>query len=264
MKKFLETGLREFARWTACGCIVVAAHAAVPAWLMMAGVDDDANAAAGAIVVELAPMMAAPANDKMDLPPGPDQVQSDASVAVQAEKLKERPEETEEPKAEETEVKIDETVKSEIEIESAKPKPAPEKPAPQDNQVFSPVTTAIQLSRADDVPTPVAPQQTVYTEDDSDRIPEWRRQVSNKLERNKRYPASARSRGEQGTTYIEFKLDREGRVIESRVVRSSGSATLDQETLELLHRSEPFPKPPLTSLKGATVFLAIPLHYKMR
>jgi protein TonB len=183
---------------------------------------------------------------------------------MKAAKVEEKTEETPEPKVSETEVKITETMKSEIEIDRTSPKPVPEQPTPQENQAFAPVTTAIQLPRSDDVTTPVAPQQTVYTEDDSDRIPEWRRQVSNKLERNKRYPASAKSRGERGTTYIEFKLDREGRVIESRVVRSSGSAALDHETLDLLHRADPFPKPPVATLNGATVVLSYPLVFNMR
>ncbi len=130
--------------------------------------------------------------------------------------------------------------------------------------MFQPVTTAIQLPRADDVVTPVAPQQTDYSEDDSDKIPEWQKQVSNKLERNKRYPAHARARGEHGTAYVEFKLDREGHVTDSRIVRSSGSAALDQETLELLRRSDPLPKPPKASMKGNTMHLSVPLHFKMR
>jgi protein TonB len=230
----------------------------------MSNASDASDSTAGAIVIELAPMLAAPANDRIDLPPGPDQVQSDAAVAVQAAKIEEKTEKAEDPKPIENDVKITDSSKSEIELDSGAPKPIPEQPVPQENQIFQPVTTAIQLPRADDVATPVAPQQTLFNEDDSNKIPEWHKQVSNKLERNKRYPAHAKARGEQGTAYIEFKLDREGHVVDSRIVRSSGSTALDQETLELLHRSDPFPKPPKASLKGATVHLAIPLHFKIR
>ncbi|MGZ5810297.1 MAG: TonB family protein [Xanthobacteraceae bacterium] len=264
MNRWSEFGVREIVRWGVCGCVVLAAHTAVPAWIMLSDPADDANSTAGAIVIELAPMMAAPANDKAELPPGPDQVQSDASVAIKSGKLEEKTEEVTEPQPNEPQTKIAETVKSEIELDSVKPKPVQEQPAPQENQTFAPETTAVQLPRADDVSVAVAPQQTQYNEDDSDKIPEWHKQVTNKLERNKRYPAQARIRGEQGTAYLEFKLDREGHVTESRIIRSSGSTALDQETIELLRRSDPFPKPPHATLKGATVVLAIPLNFKMR
>jgi protein TonB len=54
------------------------------------------------------------------------------------------------------------------------------------------------------------------------------------LERNKRYPGTAQSRREQGVAQIFFSLDGQGRVIDSRVVRSSGATSLDEEALALL------------------------------
>ena len=57
------------------------------------------------------------------------------------------------------------------------------------------------------------------------------------LERNKRYPESAQSRRQEGVAQIFFSLDRQGRVIDSRVVRSSGASALDEEALALLRRA---------------------------
>jgi protein TonB len=72
----------------------------------------------------------------------------------------------------------------------------------------------------------------------------WRSQIVTILERNKRYPSEARSRGEQGVTRLAFSIDAQGRLLSSRIVASSGSAALDAETLALVRRAEPFPPPP--------------------
>jgi protein TonB len=83
------------------------------------------------------------------------------------------------------------------------------------------------------------------------------------LERNKRYPAAARSRNEQGTAQLAFSLDRHGRVTSSKIVRSSGSTALDQESLELVRRAQPFPPPP-SNLPGAEINLSVPVRFNMR
>ena len=43
---------------------------------------------------------------------------------------------------------------------------------------------------------------------------------------------------------MTFSIDREGRVLTTRLVKGSGSAILDNEALELLSRASPFPVPP--------------------
>jgi protein TonB len=46
-------------------------------------------------------------------------------------------------------------------------------------------------------------------------------------------------------------------------VHSSGSPALDQETLDLLQRAQPFPPPP-PELAGAQIDLTVPIRYNMR
>jgi protein TonB len=72
----------------------------------------------------------------------------------------------------------------------------------------------------------------------------WRTQVASLIEHNKRFPSQARDRDEQGSVLVGFSVDRDGHLLSSRIVKSSGSAVLDAETLALLHRSQPFPPPP--------------------
>jgi protein TonB len=83
------------------------------------------------------------------------------------------------------------------------------------------------------------------------------------LERNKRYPPAARSRRQQGVAQLFFSLDRHGHVTESRVLRSSGATTLDQEALALLRRAQPFPPPP-PELTGERVGVTVPIRFNLK
>jgi protein TonB len=90
----------------------------------------------------------------------------------------------------------------------------------------------------------------------------WLGQVKSLLERNKRYPADARSRREMGTVELAFTLDRQGRVIASRIVHSSGSNTLAQGTLDLVRRTQPFPPPP-AAVTGKQFDLKMPIRFNI-
>ena len=94
-------------------------------------------------------------------------------------------------------------------------------------------------------------------------MPTWKTRVVALLERNKRYPGTAQSRREQGVAQIFFSLDRQGRVIDSRVVRSSGATSLDEEALALLRRAQPFPAPP-RELAGDRVDLTVPIRFNLK
>ena len=89
----------------------------------------------------------------------------------------------------------------------------------------------------------------------------WRNQIVTILERNKRYPSEARGRGEQGVTRLAFSIDAEGHLLSSRIVRSSGSAALDAETLALVQRAQPFPPPP-PELAGSE--MTVPVSFNIR
>jgi periplasmic protein TonB len=63
------------------------------------------------------------------------------------------------------------------------------------------------------------------------------------LNSHKRYPESARERGEEGRAVLHFSVERDGRVTEAAVVRSSGYADLDQGLEEMMRGATlpPFP-----------------------
>jgi periplasmic protein TonB len=62
---------------------------------------------------------------------------------------------------------------------------------------------------------------------------------------------------------LTFSLDRQGRVVSSKIAKSSGSSALDEATLELVRRAQPFPAPP-PEMAGAEVNLSVPIRYNIR
>ena len=91
----------------------------------------------------------------------------------------------------------------------------------------------------------------------------WNKALVAHLNRFKRYPNAARTRGVQGEVSVTFTIDRTGQVVASHVLRSSGSTTLDDEALAVLHRASPLPSPP-AQVAGATIDLTIPIQFKIR
>ena len=83
------------------------------------------------------------------------------------------------------------------------------------------------------------------------------------IERHKRYPEEARTRREQGVAQVFFSIDRQGRIIESRVVKPSGFSALDEEALAMLQRADPFPAPPPEVPGKDRVDMPIPIRFNL-
>jgi periplasmic protein TonB len=94
-------------------------------------------------------------------------------------------------------------------------------------------------------------------------IATWQGRLAAHIERFKRYPVEARERGEQGLAKVAFTIDHQGHLLASRIVQSSGSPTLDQETLDMLTRAQPMPMPPEGIPDGALSFV-VPVRFNIR
>ena len=97
----------------------------------------------------------------------------------------------------------------------------------------------------------------------SDAVPNWKSQLVARLERYKRYPSEAQSRGEYGVAQLAFSVDRSGGVHNARITRSSGSSLLDQATLALIARAAPLPPPP-PEITGSQIPISVPIRYDIR
>jgi protein TonB len=263
MIEFSYEDRRDLLRWGLSGAIVLALHGGIAAAMVQWREAVDASEPAAAMVIDLAPFPVSSAVVPMDIAPGPEQVEAQATPETPVD----IPEETREEIAETKDVsEVQPGIAPAIDpdtVAALPPKPKPEAPKPQDNQTPAPITTAPQAIPAEVAPVAAAPAQGRPNNNDSNAIPTWRIRVVGILERNKRYPSAAQARHEQGTAQLAFSLDRRGRVTSTRILRSSGSAALDHETLELVRRAQPFPPPP-PELPGTEISLSVPIRFNIR
>jgi protein TonB len=94
-------------------------------------------------------------------------------------------------------------------------------------------------------------------------VSSWRSEISAIIEHSKRYPQAARERREQGVAQLAFSIDREGRILSSRIVTSSGFSALEEETLALLQQAQPFPAAP-PEVPGTEFKFTVPVRYGIR
>jgi protein TonB len=127
------------------------------------------------------------------------------------------------------------------------PKPEPPKAVEEDTPPPAPTT---------------APTEGRQDTSGSNLLPKWQKEISAILERNKRYPSEARANRQQGVAKIAFNMDRQGRVLSTRLVASSGSSALDQEALSLTQRTQ-FPPPPVV-FSGGEITVTVPVRFSLR
>jgi len=170
-------------------------------------------------------------NDVILLELRPEQVQAEPTPEKPAEQVEQKPD-------------LLPQQQSDVMLTSRAPVPQVE-PAPQEPLPPAPVTSAAQAARA------------------RAAIASWHSEISRLIEHNKRYPEGARTRRQEGVAELFFSIDRQGRVLTSRIVTSSGFAALDEEALAVVQRIQPFPPPPLEVADDEIKF-QVPIRFGLR
>lgn len=154
-------------------------------------------------------------------------------------------------------------------VKKEKPLPQPERPKIETPEIRLISDNSITLPEIEPVPDPGQPvKETTAPESKalppapqvSTGKPTWEGLVLGALNKKKRYPPWSMSRREQGVPWIRFVMDREGKVLSSRLERSSGFADLDREAVALPKRASPLPKPP-DDVIGETIELVLPVEF---
>lgn len=96
-----------------------------------------------------------------------------------------------------------------------------------------------------------------------DALKAYAAKVRQRLERSKKYPSAALAQKISGQATVRFTLDRQGRVLSSVLVGSSGQAVLDEEVMALVKRVSPLPPMP-KELPQNTLTLTIPIRFSVR
>nr|WP_255206232.1 TonB family protein [Janthinobacterium sp. BJB401] len=142
------------------------------------------------------------------------------------------------------------------------PSPDPGKDAAKEAAV-----PAQASSSATPAPSPVrGPQAAPFNSDTpstSAAPASWQSQVLGHLAHFKRYPGDARQRKRAGAAWVRFQVDRDGKLLASELVTSSGTVLLDREALQVLQRAQPLPAPPATVLRQGTVTVTLPVSFRL-
>jgi protein TonB len=239
----------ETLRWGACFALALGFHVGGAAALLAHwNEDSDLVANAPVVMIELAPLPVAPDITPTEAPP--DKVLS-----------KEAEPEPEPPKPIEKTVELPPEPQAEP-LQAVMPPPKPiekkvEKPRQKHASLASAPSTAEQRAERAAAPMPGASSHN------PNAVPNWKSELVARLERAKRYPSEAQSRGEHGVAQLAFSVDRSGGVHNAHIAHSSGSSLLDQATLALIQRAAPLPPPP-PEISGAQIAIVVPIRYNIR
>jgi periplasmic protein TonB len=225
----------EPARWALCFVAVVAAHSLAALWFLPSHQEaSEFDAGAPVVMLELPEVEATSATPPNDLAPAPTEAES-APTPPKEEQTK--------PPEQEAEVAL----------------PTPEPPTPAPPTVASPPTAepSVTMPAVAALPTPGAEVIPAAV------LRRWQSALVAHIERFKRYPGEARAHNERGVARVAFRIDHEGRILASRIVQSSGSATLDAESIEMLARAQPMPRPP-SALPDSELSFVVPVRFNIR
>jgi protein TonB len=87
--------------------------------------------------------------------------------------------------------------------------------------------------------------------------------VVRRLEQYKRYPSEAQARRAEGVVTLNFRVNRNGRVLAREIVRSSGHPELDKEVVSMIERAQPLPPFP-PSMPEDQLALTVPIRFSLR
>jgi protein TonB len=274
-KGLLRPDWREAGRWSLAGIVVVGVHAGAVWAINKYQPEDRGGDIAAAVMIDMeplpAPVVAQPVKEEVPVEPepvNPEPVQQEAAAPEPAEQVQPEPEQqiqpleegtpdhpepdlAEEvtPEPEEAEA-VDEQAEELVElpkVEAPLPvvrpqarKPDTPKKSIVEQSVRKPVKKTETAVVKDETPREARRQPTASSAGSARQAEKWRSRVEAYLARHAR---RARTRGE-GTVSVRFVVTRDGKIVSSSIVGSSGSSQLDQSVLETVRRASPVPSAP--------------------
>jgi periplasmic protein TonB len=237
MMSLTPEDIADLRRWLLASVVVVFAYGGVAAAVVRWHDHVEPAEPAGAIIVEFAPEQVA----------APEQVQSDAVPERPIEKVEKEQEEIVEPKGEEQ-------IKEKVEPKPIEEQPREAVPITTPPPPEPPKVAMLPAGPVQGPPAPVIDPKAMQT---------WIGEISAAIERKKRHLAAVLRT--QGTAQVSFTIDQNGNVTESRIVKSSGAADLDEEALALVRRAAPFPPSPAQSAGNEPVqHLTVPIRFSLQ
>jgi protein TonB len=191
-----------------------------------------------------------------ELPPTPPDIPTPEVVLPKPEPEKKK---VEEPKPEKPKEKPKK-------VEKPKPKPKPD-PEPEPEVVQKPTQQTVQQQAAK-AAAPVQPSAAPAAPSAADvaRIANakatWEGLLQAHLQKFQKYPRSAQRRNVEGTAWIRFRMDRDGKVLSYSLDRTSEHDVLDEAALAMLERAQPLPALP-DDVPGSSIEITVPTNFNI-
>jgi protein TonB len=228
--------------WGVAAAGAVAIHLGCVALALAVTAPDDMEVVTGAVAIEIGVEWTSPPIEHIDLPPGPEADASTASPAVVEQKVV--VEQTDLPKAVPTETDDPDRLVTPTDVKKPNdddPKITTAQAIPSVESVESEATTAPSAENAAEGPRSLSPAIGPGESTRRERLT-WQKELAAHLDRHKRYPNDRASQAAE--IVLGFELDRSGRVLSVRIVRSSGDQSFDDAALAMMRRADPVPAPP--------------------
>ena len=270
--ELLEVSAARMRRWVIAGTVMVSMHAAAGAIAFAEWPEEETAAdTSGAFMLELAAEAAAPPAELVNLAIGAHAEEVAASAAmVPMQEAKDRSE-SETPNVAESPLapKPELVVQKRQEVVE-KPKEEPEQqedPRPQIETAATSTSAPQEAKAPPPIEAPpaekaVGPRPGVSSKP-SEAMMTWQKAVALHLNKHKRYPGEARDNKEEGVAVVWFSIDRSGKVITGKLLKSCGHTMLDNEAVEVLNRASPFPRPP-SDLTELSFNFALPIRFQIK
>ncbi|TJU93599.1 MAG: energy transducer TonB [Mesorhizobium sp.] len=288
---------RDLGLWAGAAALVLGAHVAVAYAVQSFSPIETDGGPPPALMIEMSPMVMTPAVPEQAAmldAATPDRTEpvEETEKAVEAEPEKAakqpqtappdateptQPEPVGQPPLEEVVPDVVETVAPEVVVPLPQPKPLEqpkekkpvsvkakkpvEKPKPRPRKEKAEPARTVAAASANSRPAAKAAAPKSSAGFSGISPAKWESRLKAWINRHKRYPSAAKSRGSQGNTNVTFTVDGSGRVISARVVRSSGDAELDRAALAVLQGAT-VPAPP--SELGSRVSRTAPFVFSLR
>ncbi|NDW07587.1 energy transducer TonB family protein [Jiella pacifica] len=285
--------LGEVVLWAGAAIVVLALHLAAVAWLMRAPPPIPAETSPPpAIMIDLAEMPEAVQTEETEISPDRETAEASASAetmetpdeappeeVADVEPVPVPPEPTERASVAGAPVPDDPTEQVALPLDHAEVpiptfRPAPPKPKKQAVKKREPRKPPVKrrqprnaaAKQATEAQARAAPSRRNAARQNASGLlssvtpARWQSRLMAHLERRKRYPAGARSRRQEGTAYVRFRIDDAGNVLSVSLARSSGFPILDDAVLSLVRRASPVPAPP----PGVDRTITAPVRFSVR
>jgi len=151
-------------------------------------------------------------------------------------------------------------------VEKPKPKPKPE-PDPEPEVVQKPTQQAVQQHAAKAAApvqpstAPAAPSAAEVARVSAAKVT-WLGILEAHLQKFHKYPRAAQRRNVEGTVWLRFRMDRDGKVLSCSIERISEHEVLDEAALATIERAQPLPPLP-DDVPGDSIELSIPAVFTM-